>query len=653
MTDEQLSGVPSQTVFTWAVQRLAWHTATFDRAADLLLRLAVTGVPDHQDLHDDLSRSATVRSWTDLFGVELPTTAARPATRLRYLRATATSADERRRVLSVEAAGRVLTIDEISSASPGMQGAVLVEPRGVPAHAGEAVRYVCGAIDLLAELARDPNLDVAARATKHLVDAIHPYLTRIRQEIRDHLATTIAALPEPGLTTARTTLARLEALFERTRKLDPEQAAIRREQLAEFRSRMPTATAEQELDALAGARRWDFRDGSLPRRLTDAAHALPNHGVPRLLTILQRRPEATFEIGHALGELAPGDDQVCDQLVAHAGDDPAALVGYLNARVRAGAGQAFDDLLDRPRLDMDELTRLRVSTEGPPTARAWTRVSALLPGFSPAEGADALQRWHSHLTTARLREYLAGWLPRINTPDDYAAVLDLVALVSMSQPDEVAGMDEVIADLVARRRENLHLPDRGQWAWEHLARQQLTSRPAAVVTVLIDLLEADAFSGFPADGDDNLVRDAVAAAGSEGWRTMMERRVQGSHQVRFAAGRWLGNVIDVGTVRDWVGKDVERARVVAAHTGPDAGGLTPTACFLITEFGTDEGVTQLLRSRLIPLGYGGTEAAMYQRILDQITDTDDSPPDPVAEWLQDTVEWLRDLSIAARQAAES
>lgn len=652
MADEQLADVPSRTVLTWAIERLAWHTTTFHRAADLLLRLAVTALADHHHLHEDLGRNSAVRSWTDLFGVELPTTAALPTVRSRYLRTTATSADEHRRILSVEAAHRVLTIDEISSTSPSAQGAVLVEPRGVPVDAEEAIRYVCGAIDVLAKLARDPNTDVAGRATKHLVGAIHPYVARARQEIRDHLATTIAALPEPGLTSARTALARLEALFERTSNQDREQATVRRQRLAEFRSHMPTATAEQELDALAGARRWDFRDGSLPSRLTDAARALPDHGVPRLLMILRRRPEAMFEIGLALGDLATDDDRVRDHLVADAHADPAALAGYLTARVRAGSDQAFDELLDLPGLNMAELTQLRVSTEGPPAPRAWTRVSALLPNLSPTQGADALARWHDHLTTARLREYVADWRPRIRTPDEYAAVLDLVALVAMSQPDQITDMGEEIADLVARRRDHPRVPDRGQWAWEQLARQQLTCRPVAVVTVLMDLLEAEAYPEYQAGGDDSLVRDAVVAAGSEGWRTMMERRLQGTHQVRSAAGRWLGNVTGVDTIRDWVGENVERARVVAAHTGPDAGGLSPTARFLITEFGTDEGVTQLLRSRLIPISYSGTDAGLYQRILDQITDIDDFPPDPVAEWVEETVEWLRDLLIAARQATE-
>lgn len=650
MTDEHVASVPSRTVFTRAAERLAWHTATFHGSADMLLMLAATTVSDYPGPPDNLARNSSVRSWTDLFGVHLPTTAARPDRRLRYLRTTANSADARHRILSVEAARRILTFDELSSAAAGMQGTLLTEPRGAVTNPEEATRYLCGAMDLLGDLARDKNDDVAKRATKRLVEAIHPMVALALAKIRHHLAATIAALPENGVTAARTELGRLEELFRNAGHLDPDQIVGRRERLAEFSSRMPTATAEQRLDAVAHARRWDFRDGSLPRRLIDAARALPNNrGVSHLLTILQLRPEATFEIGLALGELAPDDDHVRDELVADARDDASALIGYLTAHVQSGASGAFDDLLDRPDLALPDLTRLRVSTEGPPTARASARVSALLPGLSPADGADALRRWQSHVDIAHLRDYVADWLPRLNTADDYAAILDVVAGIATSRPDEITAMDEDIAGLIGRRRQHRHLPDRGQWGWEVLARQQVATKPVEVAALLVELLDADAYPEFSALGDDALLRDTVAAAGGDGWRIMIEHATNGSHRVRAAAGRWLGNAADLDVIREWVGGDADRARVVATHTGPDAHGLSPTARFLIAEFSTDEQIPWLLRHQLLPLSYSGGEAAMYQRVLDQIAETNFAESDPVARWLEETVDWLRDLTQAARR----
>jgi hypothetical protein len=146
-----------------------------------------------------------------------------------------------------------------------------------------------------------------------------------------------------------------------------------------------------------------------------------------------------------------------------------------------------------------------------------------------------------------------------------------------------------------------------------------------------------------------LFRDTVTAAGGDGWRIMIEHATNGSYRVRAAAGRWLGNAAGLDVIREWVGGDADRARVVATHTGPDAHGLSPTARFLIAEFSTDEQIPWLLRQQLLPLSYSGGEAAMYQRVLDQIADTDFAESDPVARWLEETVDWLRDLAQAARR----
>jgi hypothetical protein len=652
--DEGLTAMPSQTVLIWALERLAWHTATFPRAAELLLRLAAIMATAGRAVSGNLERSAAVTSWTDLFGHQLPTTAAGPDTRLRYLRATAASTDQRRRSLSVQAARRMLSIHEVSSSSAAEQGAVLVELRGIPADLDQALRYVRGAIDLLADLANDAQPDVAVGAVEGLVSAIQPWLSLSRPEVHEHLASALAALSPTGVTAARVELGRLEALYERTRHLDPEQDVVRRDRLRHFRTHLPVATPHEELDALIGAGRWDFRDGSLPSRLADAARALPEGGIRYLLAALETRPDTGFQIGYALAQLAPDDARVQDRMRTHATVDQEPLVGYLRARVRAGEPHAFDDLLDRPDLDnWDERTLLRLSTEGPPTARAWTRVSRLLCRVEPAVGASALQRWHEHLTAGRLQTYLADWLPRVLSGEDYSAVLDLAALVVQSRPDEIKSMDDTITDVVVRRREHPHLPDFGAWAWEPLARRQLTSQPAAVLTVLIELVEADGHALTDTAGE-SLVRDAVEAAGGQGWRMMMDRIIQRSRGVRWAGGGWLGNATDVDTARDWIGNDLDRARVLAKLTGPAPDGLSAVARFLITEFGADEGVAWSLRHCLLPVISGGSELTVYQRLLDQMTDDQPSRDcDRVTEWLQETIDWLRALLVAARRSAEA
>src|SRR5262249_43957590 len=69
--------------------------------------------------------------------------------------------------------------------------------------------------------------------------------------------------------------------------------------------------------------------------------------VSRLVSALGRRPEAAYELGRTLGELASGDDAARAQLDAlAANEEAAAQVGDLYALVDAGAGDAFDQVLN-------------------------------------------------------------------------------------------------------------------------------------------------------------------------------------------------------------------------------------------------------------------------------------------------------------------
>jgi hypothetical protein len=400
----------------WALERLAWRTATFRRAADALLRIAAV-TPDLGS-----TRDATARSCTDLFGTMLPTTATPPAERIEYLREVAASADRRHRLLAVTAAGQILAPYEQTLVSAEVQGGVLVEHCGSPATWEDVFTYREAAIDLLGALARDTDPEVAGLAVAKLVGAIHPLLAE--EHLRDHLAGAIANLPESGLSAARTKITHLTGLFERVN--DDTSARV----LEVFSARSPTPTAAQTLEFLADAQPWDLAADEFQQRLGKALDALPvEERVPQLLSVLERRPAAAQEIGRTLAELAPNDHDVRSRLVALAVTNPAALVGYLHARVQDGDGDAFDQLLDSEMSGaLGDLGRLRVSVFGPKTDAGWARVSALIPRLSPADGARGMFGWNIDIDVHRLRDLLAGWLPRIQNHDDYNAVIEFVSL---------------------------------------------------------------------------------------------------------------------------------------------------------------------------------------------------------------------------------
>lgn len=654
LTDDELRAHShDRQVLVWTLGRLAWRPATFRRAATMLLRLAMTATGRDRD------SDPAVRSWTDLFGTFLPTTAVPADERARYLRGVASSSDRDERLLAAAAAGRVLAIHEMAVISPEVQGGVLIEPRGRPATWAEAFSYMEGAIVILAELTRDDDSEIAATATTRLVGAIHPFLQVER--LRTHLAKAIAGLPEAGVTAARTNIIHLEGLFERAGTAPGSDREASRLALEAFAAELPSPTPEQTLAALAGTRRWDLRDGQLQDRLNDAISAVPAQDrVAHLLAVLERGPEAAYEVGHAIAGLAGDDDEVSDRLLGLAERGAQeALVGYLHALVQGGARDAFDRLLDSgASASLSDFALLRVSVSGPPTAAGWSRVARLVTQLAPEDGARGLFGWHMHLSPERLGVFLTYWLPRIQTQASYETVVDFVDLAAHNYPGWADAVDPHIADLVAQR--SRHTP-RGssmqkEWAWGQLARRQLMAQPAKLMETLLTLISDGSYWPDAALGETDLLKETVTAAGAEGWQAMMTEIESGSWPVRRAAGRWLGGAVDVRTVSEWVAASTERARLVASVTDPDGGDhIDPIARLLISKFGSDEQVPVLLRSALALKMNWDPRSGRSQQLIDQVAGwgAADDQPDEVVAWTQGVAAWLRTQQFVAMEALQN
>ena len=520
----------------------------------------------------------------------------------------------------------------------------------------EAFIYWEAAIKVLDMLARDDDSEVANLAISRLIGAIQPSLRSDR--MRSFLSSVVAELPEAGLTAARTEITRLDALIQRAGGTAGNDIELDRRALGAFAARLPVPTPEQTLESLANTRRWDLADGELQQRLTTAAAALPGHDrVLRLLGLLDRKPGAAYEIGRTLGELVPDDYDARERLLRLAAPgDQGALVGYLYALVEGGTGDAFDQVLDSAAGVPGDLACLQVSVRGPQSHAGWARVSGLIARLNPKDGARALLGWHTSLAAKRLQNFLADWLPRINTWDGYNAVVGFVGLALHGRPEWIDSVDPLVADLVALRSHFAPPTRTGQqWEWEQLARRQLKVQPAELLMMLLDLVEAGDYRFHPGPEGNRLLRDAVVASGDEGWREMMTRLAGGSWQIRVAAGRWLGGAADVDTVRAWIEGRVERARLVASAAAPGGEHIDPVAQFLISAFGSDDQVSGSLRDALILASYWGPEATQYQRLIDRVTawQPANGESSEVLRWIELTLEWLKTMrDAAARREAE-
>jgi len=194
-TDDQIRSLKSiRRDLVWTLEKLVWHSATFERAADMLLRLAL-------DENETWSNNST-GTWLNLFGSMLPATAAAPGVRMNYLERVATDSDPAVRKLAAQAADTAIDMRGGTVMISGeLQGGVVVEPRGTPKTYGELWDYLRSGIKLLQSMVSDTNDAVREVAEKALVDAIHPMLEN--EAVRDTLFDALTALPDDALRKVR------------------------------------------------------------------------------------------------------------------------------------------------------------------------------------------------------------------------------------------------------------------------------------------------------------------------------------------------------------------------------------------------------------------------------------------------------------------
>lgn len=623
-----------------ALAKLAWHSRTFEEAADALLRLS--------NAENETWGNNATGTWVELFGARLPGTAAPSRERSAYLRQKAESGDEAVKTLVARAAPRAFGLHETIMVSAEIQGGVVVEPRGGPATYGDLWDYEMAAIDTLRFLRNDSSASVRELALEGLVSAIPPILSDFN--VRDHLFEVLATLDEAGLQSVRMEMLSLHSLFDLV-----DDAADRQAGLDLLSSRIPIANAEQALWAIARSRRWDFEEGALERDLLEAARHIDESRVSDVLfSLLSETVSTAFEIGVVLASLWPG--AVPTELVALVdGPNSPALVGYLWSEVRAGRLDAFDLCLDGPiGSTFSSLTRVQLTVRGPQTGAAYARLDGLIPTISVRDGVQSLFGWQRELGEDRLDLYLGQWLERIADQEDYNALGGLLSLLLHPQVGALGVTDELVARYVFRRRD---FPSVGQqsWEWAQLANRQLEFRSAELLALLLDLIENDGVAAYESSEENRLLREAVAAAGPSGWTSYMDRLLEHSWRLQLPAKGWLAGSTDVATVQTWIDGDVERARVVASVASIGSTSVDPVASLLLDNFGSDSQVSSSVVGEFVSGMWTGNESSAIATQMAQVEllISDHSNSDAVRTWARELLRYLRSrLEAVAQHEAE-
>jgi hypothetical protein len=644
-TDHQLRDLRTpRRDLVWTLEKLVWHSATFEISADMLLRLALA--------ENETWRNNSTGTWIGLFGGMLPATAAKPPTRMAYLERVA--ADSNPAVRKLAARGTEAAIDIRGRGvmvSGELQGGVVVEPRGTPQTYGELWEYLRFGIKLLEVLASDADADVREIAEKALIDAIHPMLEN--QQVRDTLFDAIVTLPDEALRKVRTQVKHLYALFTNVEK--PEFVAAtnsepnvagRRAALDILNARLPEAAPVDELSSLAFANRWELEDGQLQRSITELATSMPPAEAAGLLMELLKGaepPGASFELGGALYAVAAGEESLT--VLASLADrgNVAALVGYLHASIADGIAESFDTFLDGPLgSGLEQTTRLAVTVRGPQSPAGWSRLLEIMKVLPVHVGAPRMFGWHVGVEEQRIVALLDEWLTKIEVQDDYNFAIDVVAMMVFQRPKLSADVEVRIAALVELRS---RFPDLGQqsWDWVQLTRRQLGGDLDELLLSLLRQVDAGSLNLWDGTEEKALFQEVAAAAGARSLDSVLGFVQSGSWRLHMDFRGWLADVYSADDIAAWVGEDVARARVVAPLVSVDGDQPSDVVRFLLDKFGSDDEVGSSLYGDFISGGWTGNESDRLSRLIAKLEGWVASRTEPpgVKKWATMVIENMK------------
>lgn len=622
----------------WTLEKLVWHSRTFETAADALLRLA-------RAENETYANNAT-GTWLGLFGTWLPGTAASPTMRVDYARRVAASADRDVRLLAVKAAARSLIPHETITVSGELQGGVLVEARGQPSTWGEAAEYRRIMISLLSNLANDDDTNVASSAADILIEAVHPI---IGDPLSGHdLADAVAELHGDALQRLRASVEHLLSLYSRTNREDQIN-----ELLAALLRRLPPQTPSEDLQVLVQLRRWDFDEGKLEERIVETLRSFPDAAVRQrlMLEILREDVPAAWELGLAAASVEGLNTEMLAGLVDVFDITPSALIGYLSGLQASGNTTIFDDFLDRE-LAQNLSTRDRVSiaVRGPVTDRARTFIISSLRALPVADGIYAIFGWHRHMTEEEMADVLRNWTDRIESQQDYNAVVDWLTLALHQQNSMPLTLREDAWRLLTLRSE---YPDIGQkrWAWGQLARTFVSNRCLHLSRLLLDLIDTGRLIVIENDTESTLLAECAQVCGAQLFPEVAKRVLDGSWRLQMTLRSWFLLHVTPDAVSSWTGNDVRRARVVASMAPVGEEQPTEITRFLLGKFGDDSKVTESLYGTLISGFWTGNESDRIAGLIERLNAwrRRRNEPPGVRRWARDVVESLERSRQAALQ----
>ncbi|MGH1488556.1 MAG: hypothetical protein ACRBK7_04045 [Acidimicrobiales bacterium] len=634
---ELRSYVRSRRDLVWTLEKLVWHTRTFEESADCLLKLAEAEIEDY-------ANNAT-GEWISLFGALLPGTAAKPSQRLDYLKVLLESDSAFVRSMVVQACGAALGHGgESITISGEVQGGAVVEQRGGAQTYEEAAEYRTSLLMMLYDVALSNDLELAELSGSAIVDAVNVAI--FDPLFADSYREVASGLPLNHVRRLRSEALNLLSLYEK-RKADD---LPRIEAIEALLDVLPQASADEVIRTLALLNRWDMRDDDMHLKATEAFSEMDVAQARNLVTeILSEANEipAAWDLGRALA-VAFGPSPESRAALLDRNSLPG-LTGYLYGSHESGDDGVFDRFLTGDEAAaLTDSERLQLAVRAPLSDVTQALVLDLLDDLDVVEGARSLFGWRGDSDVSTVRRLISQvWLPRIGTAEAYRAVLDWLVTRIHRKPELQSELSPEIHVLVMLRMEH---PILGQqsWAWAQLAEKSAEHSPVELARLLVSLISEREVHVHSSSVEAGVLSVCVRSSPVEVFQLLGQALEEGSWKLQLSGRGWLLQEVPIDVIETWVDDDIDRARAVASVAS--VGGSSPTAVtrFLLTRFGDDDKINSSLYGELVSGSWTGPESARTQGQIDTFTAwlNDESPE--VSGWAAEVIEHLRTSLDAAR-----
>lgn len=510
-TDEQLKeSSRCRRDMVWALEELLWSEDTFEPAARLLLRMALTE-------NETWSNNAT-GVWTETFQTMLGHTAAGLEPRLRVLKRAATDSNPEARRLAAAALESALKISHITrSGNPpdDVPGMPIQEWR--PATYGEWIDAILRYLDLVRELVTDQVPAVRLAAVNALAEALEaaikfprvlPKWTEIARlligtdyELRGKLAQAIdTEIARAAINKERTDVEGTGQPSEEERRSLEEQVAQRLQTVQALMQELLGTSFSSRLRWISEREPWrlhtDIDEGQRLRQVEIDGLAREAIANPALVDtewkwLLSNQGTFPEEWAEILGRLDT-DRVFASNLNDLAETNPRAigwssLYEIANAEA-SGSPERIDGLVDRlrrTRAQGDRIFDLLLRTGYSPKRFEVLRELFSTGAIEPSR-IDRLtwSRWREALTSSQVIDLLKTLLQR------GAAISSLISFTETYLHTHPAALDdfrEISIELLRRGQET----DRGErtmhgYHWEQLAKRLVKDSPYEIAQAVLD-----------------------------------------------------------------------------------------------------------------------------------------------------------------------